>query len=43
MSEIAKYVYVDDMSHVEKIKKGIERKIEKFGARWQGYSFWKHN
>ena len=31
-TEIAKYVYVDDMDHVERIKKGIEKKIEKFGA-----------
>ena len=32
MSEVAKYVYVDDAEHVARIKKGIERKIEKYGA-----------
>ena len=32
MSEVAKYVYVDDAEHVERIKKGIERKTEKYGA-----------
>jgi hypothetical protein len=25
MTEIAKYIYVDDMAHVERIKKGIEK------------------
>ena len=34
MKEIAKYIFVDDAEHVEKIKKGIERKREKFG---EGY------
>ena len=32
MSEVAKYIYVDDAEHVARIKKGIERKIEKYGA-----------
>lgn len=32
MNEIAKYIYVDDAIHIEKIKKGIERKKEKYGA-----------
>ena len=32
MSEVAKYIYVDDEAHVEKIKNGIKRKTEKFGA-----------
>ena len=32
MSEVAKYVYVDDAEHVARIKKGIERKTEKYGA-----------
>ena len=32
MGEVAKYVYVDDAEHVARIKKGIERKIEKYGA-----------
>ena len=33
MSEVAKYVYVDDAEHVERIKKGIERKTEKYEER----------
>ena len=32
MSEVAKYIYVDDAEHVARIKKGVERKIEKYGA-----------
>ena len=32
MSEVAKYIYVDDAEYVARIKKGIERKIEKYGA-----------
>lgn len=32
--EVAKYIYVDDLEHVERIKKGLERKKEKFG---EGY------
>jgi ferredoxin-thioredoxin reductase catalytic subunit len=32
MNEKAKYIYVDDKEHVERIKKGIERKREKFGV-----------
>ena len=26
MSEVAKYVYVDDTEHIERIKKAIEKK-----------------
>lgn len=31
MSEVAKYVYVDDKEKVERVKAGIERKREKYG------------
>lgn len=32
MSEVAKYILVEDEAHVERIKNGIKRKTEKFGA-----------
>ena len=31
MDSKAKFIYVDDMQHVEKIKKAIEKKREKYG------------
>ena len=34
MSEVAKYVFVDDEEHVKRIQNGIERKKEKYG---EGY------
>lgn len=32
MEEVAKYILVDDQEKVERVKKGIERKKEKYGA-----------
>lgn len=34
MSEVAKYVLVDDADHVERIKKGIAKKFEKYGQEY---------
>lgn len=31
MGKIAKYQYVEDADHVERIKRGIEKKRERFG------------
>lgn len=31
MNDIAKYIYVDDKEHIEKIKRGLAKKEEKFG------------
>lgn len=34
MAEVAKYVYVDDLNHVERIKTGLERKKMKYGEAY---------
>lgn len=34
MTEVAKYIYVDDEQQIERIKKAIEKKREKYG---EGY------
>jgi ferredoxin-thioredoxin reductase catalytic subunit len=34
MSEVAKYVYVDDKDHIERIKNGLKKKLEKFGKEY---------
>lgn len=34
MAEIAKYIYVDNLDHIERIKTGLERKKNKYGEAY---------